>query len=170
MARDCAPDDPIPAFRDAMSRAVTGVSVVTTDGVAGRFGLTVSSVTSVSADPPLVLVCINARTPIRDAITANGVFTISLLSTEQRAVADMFAGRSGSGRHYEFDAATWTPGTTGAPRLDGAVAAFDCRLHHHFDAGTHRVFVGAVTAVVTHDAEPLAYSRRRYGRTASLSA
>ena len=67
-------------FTAAMGLAATGVSVVTTDGPAGRFGLTVSAVSSVSAEPPLVLCCINRKSPAMAAVEANGVFAVNLLS------------------------------------------------------------------------------------------
>ena len=76
-----------------MSGTVTGVSVVTTDGTSGRLGLTVSSMTSVSADPPTLLVCINRRSPLVEAIRANGVFAVNVVGAHQAAVADTFAGR-----------------------------------------------------------------------------
>jgi flavin reductase (DIM6/NTAB) family NADH-FMN oxidoreductase RutF len=168
MARDCMPDDRAQAFREAMSRAAMGVAIVTTDGAGGRFGLTVSSVTSVSAEPPLVLVCVNTRTPVADAITTNGLLAINLLSTDQQDVADIFAGRGRCGSRYDFGCARWTSAATGAPLLDGAVAAFDCRLHHSIEAGTHKVLLGAVLSIRCRVAEPLVYSRRQYGRTTPL--
>src|SRR5690242_13985198 len=72
-------------FTAAMGLAATGVSVVTTDGLQGRFGLTVSAVSSVSADPPLVLVCINRKSPAVAAVDGNGVFAVNLLSARHRA-------------------------------------------------------------------------------------
>lgn len=79
-------------FVAAMGLAATGVSVVTTDGPAGRFGLTVSAVSSVSAEPPLVLVCINRKSPAMAAVEANGVFAVNLLSAAHRAYAETFSG------------------------------------------------------------------------------
>ena len=84
-------------FINAMSRAVSGVSIVTTDGPFGRFGLTVSSMVSVSAEPPMLLICINRASTAHDAIRDNGIFTINVLTSRQQGVANRFAGR-GRGR------------------------------------------------------------------------
>ena len=94
-------DQPQP-FLTAMSGAVTQVSVVTTNGTAGRFGVTVSAFTSVSADPPLVLVCINRRSPVVKAIEENGCFCVNLLDDRQSTVADCFSGRSDPLTAYDF--------------------------------------------------------------------
>ncbi len=85
-------------FVEAMAAAASGVSIVTTDGPAGRFGLTVSALTSVSADPPLLLACINRKNPISAAITENGCFVANLLAENQVALAKIFAGRPELGR------------------------------------------------------------------------
>lgn len=157
-------------YRDAMSRAVTGVSIVATAGSAGRFGMTVSAVTSVSAEPPLLLVCINRRSPLADAIVANGVFAVSLLSLDQRSLAESFAGGRLRGRAYDFELADWSQAEAGAPMLDSAVASFDCRLDRAFDAGTHRVFLGAVIDCRTSNATPLAYLQRAYGSAEPIAS
>ena len=162
--------DPVTGYRDAMSRAVTGVSVVTTAGPGGRCGLTVSAVTSVSAEPPQLLVCINRKSPLASAIVTNGVFAVNLLSVEQRELAEIFAGNSTRGRPYDFAHAAWGPADTGAPLLDGAVAAFDCRLTIHFDTATHRVCIGAVEQCRMSDANPLVYVRRGYGSTTPFTS
>lgn len=155
-------------FITAMGAAVNAVNVVTTDGPAGRYGLTVSATSSVSADPPLVLVCINRRSPVRDALCGNGVFCLNLLSTEQRHVSETFSGHPRQGRAFDFECADWDPGVTGAPVLLGAVSSFDCILEHAYDAGSHTIFVGAVKTVRSSGDQPLLYSRRAYGRLVPL--
>ena len=157
-------------YRDAMSRAVTGVSIVTTAGPGGRRGLTVSAVTSVSVEPPHLLVCINRKSPLAAAIVTNGVFAVNLLSIEQRELAELFAGHGTGGRAYDFARAAWGQADTGAPLLEGAVASFDCRLTIHFDTATHRVCVGAVAQCRMSDADPLAYVRRGYGNAIPLTS
>ena len=112
-------------FVNAMSSAVTGVNVITTDGPSGRFGITVSAMSSVSADPPMVLACINRRSPVCHAVRANQAFCVNVLSTRQRHVADTFAGRPTFGQPYDFADAVWKVGTTGAPRLVDATSVFD---------------------------------------------
>jgi len=120
-------DQPQP-FLTAMSGAVTQVSVVTTNGTAGRFGVTVSAFTSVSADPPLVLVCINRRSPVVKAIEENGCFCVNLLDDRQSTVADCFSGRSDPLTAYDFSCANWRLEATGSPCLDQANANFDCTI------------------------------------------
>ncbi len=150
-------------FTNAMASAVTGVSIVTTDGIAGRFGITVSSVSSVSADPPLVLVCINRRSPACAAIHTNGVFCVNLLSTQQQELANTFAGRPSRGEPFDFAGAEWCEGLSGAPRFGGAVATFDCLVEQTHEAGSHNLFIGRVVAVGGSVADPLLYTGRAYG-------
>jgi flavin reductase len=156
-------------FIDAMRRAATGVSVVTTDGQAGRFGVTVSAVASVSADPPMLLVCINRRSPCWAAIQANGVFTVNLLSEMQTHVADSFAGRAAA--PFDFNCADWADDDTALPpRLQGAVAAFHCKIAQAHDAGSHAVVIGHVVNAFSSAAAPLAYVAQNYASTALLHA
>ena len=151
-------------FVAAMRGTVTGVNIVTTDGAAGRFGVTVSAFSSVSAEPPMVLVCINRRSPVSDALATNGCFAVNVLSASQRSLADTFAGSPDGSTPYDFGAARWNAFATGAPMLSGAIAGFDCALATTVDAGTHRIFIGRVVDVGTTTADPLLYSNRKYGR------
>ena len=164
-------DLPLPAesadpgrFIDAMGRAVTGVNVISTDGPAGRFAVTVSAVSSVSAAPPMVLACINRRSPASSAVRENGVFCVNVLGAGQSHVSDTFAGRPASGQPFDFGCAGWDGEATGSPCLLGAVASFDCALESAVDAGTHTIFVGRVLAVRQEDQAPLLYTRRSYGQ------
>jgi flavin reductase (DIM6/NTAB) family NADH-FMN oxidoreductase RutF len=112
-------------FIDAMRRVPTAVSVITTDGPAGRFGVTVSAVASVSAEPRMLLVCVNRRSPACAAIRENRIFTVNFLSESQSHVADCFAGRlaPGAGPAFTFDLAAWTLNEAGlAPHLEDAAA------------------------------------------------
>ena len=151
-------------FVEAMAAAASGVSVVTTGGAAGRFGLTVSAVTSVSSEPPLLLACINRKNLISAAITSNGCFTANLLSEHQVPLARIFAGRPEHGAPYDFAAADWHKGVTSAPVLDHAAATFECKLDSWHDGGTHRIFIGQVIAANISGLTTLAYHHRKYGR------
>ena len=151
-------------FIRAMRGAATGVNVVTTDGPAGRFGLTVSAFASVSAEPPMVLVCINRRSPACAAIRDNQGFCVNVLSTSQRPLAETFAGNPDIGEPYDFDTGTWTHRQTGSPVLCNSVAGFDCALASAMDAGSHTIFLGAVKAVEHSDVSPLLYTDRMYRR------
>jgi flavin reductase (DIM6/NTAB) family NADH-FMN oxidoreductase RutF len=155
-------------FTAAMAAAATGVSIVSTDGPGGRFGITVSAVSSVSAEPPMLLACINRRSPAVAAIAANGTFAVSLLAASQRSVAQCFAGRPVSGDAYDFSPSAWNEGISGTPVLVGASAVFECAVEHALDAGTHRIFVGRVLSAFRGEDEPLLYANRRFGRPLAL--
>ena len=103
------------SFIEAMSRAATGVTIVTTDGPAGRFGQTVSAMCSVSADPPSLLVCIKTTSVIVNAIRGHRALGVNVLRADQRRVADTFAGRKTWGAPYDFGTARWDTLETGAP-------------------------------------------------------
>jgi flavin reductase (DIM6/NTAB) family NADH-FMN oxidoreductase RutF len=156
-------------FLSAMSRAVTGVNVVTTDGSMGRYGLTVSAVSSVSAEPPMVLVCVNRKSVACDAIEGNGSFAVNVLDAGQQAIAETFSGSSAHGGPYTFRARDWSLGVTGSPILEKAVATFDCRIVECIPAGTHEIFIGLVLAAREHPGTPLLYTSRDYGRPAPRS-
>jgi flavin reductase (DIM6/NTAB) family NADH-FMN oxidoreductase RutF len=157
------------AFISAMGRAVTGVTVVATDGPAGRVAQTVSAMCSVSADPPMLLVCLNHRSPARAAVAANGVFSVSVLADHQTHVSDTFAGRPATGTAYDFGCAGWCEAATGSPVLDDASATFDCVLEAAHDAGTHTVFIGRVVEAGCAGHVPLAYTDRGYGRPTPIA-
>lgn len=154
-------------FVAAMGNAATGVTVVATDGPAGRFAQTVSAMSSVSADPPSLLVCVNLRSPLADAAVRNGVFTVNVLAVDQAHVSDVFAGRASGGevpyQPYDFGCASWRPLETGAPGLAGAAAVFDCRLAAGHEHGTHRILLGEVLASSVTAARPLVHHARAYG-------
>ncbi len=153
-------------FLEGMSRAAWQVSIVTTDGPAGRAGLTVSAVTSLSADSPnpSLLVCLhdaNASTPI---IRENGVFCVSILCEQQKVISDAFATRRLTPEE-KFATGTWERLSTGAPALSDALAVFDCRLEASLHHGTHWVLVGGVVAMdlPRETSGPLVHSHRHYG-------
>jgi len=156
---------PFDPFIAAMGVVATGVTVVATAGATGRFAQTVSAMCSVSADPRLVLVCINSRSPINEAIHANGVFTVNVLGSQHDHVADTFAGRPWPGKEpWDFSCGEWEPAPSGSPRIIDAVASFDCTIHQVVEAGTHRVYIGLVTNVETHGGDPLIYSAQTYAK------
>lgn len=151
-------------FVAAMGLAATGVSVVTTEGPGGRFGLTVSAVSSVSADPPLVLICVNRKSPAVAGVERNGVFAVNLLAAEHRAYAETFSGRPKEGRPFDFANHDWREGETGLPLVRDATAVFECAVHDQLDAGTHRIFIGRVLAAHRGAADPLVYCNRAFRR------
>jgi flavin reductase (DIM6/NTAB) family NADH-FMN oxidoreductase RutF len=161
----------LPELRDtfiqAMRGVATSVSVVVTDGPFGRFGVTVSAVASVSADPPLALVCINRRSPAVRAIEKNRVLTINLLSAEQSAIADVFAGSATGRTPFDFGCAEWTNhGVQGAYHMQNAAASLHAFVDAVYQHGTHAVIIGKVLSACSSPHEPLVYVRRAYGRVA----
>lgn len=159
------------AYLHAMSRAANSVTIVTTDGPAGRHGVTVSAMCSVSVEDPAprLLVCVHSLSPACAAIRENGLFCTNLLSEDQAHISDHFAGRSGAKGADKFSCATWHRLSTGAPVLVNALAAFDCRVVDDPLVGSHRIFIGELTAVeATGSGKPLVYHDRAYRRPTDL--
>ena len=132
----------------------TGVSVVTSMREGVPRGATVSSFTSVSADPPIVLICINREARSYLYIASSGYFCVNLLAGDQRDLAERFSGRL---RDEQFEGVPFQPGTTGAPVIAGTVAHFDCRVESEHHAGTHSIFVGRVLDCASRAGSPLGY-------------
>ena len=154
-------------FLAAMAQAATGVTVVATGSGAQRWGVTVSAMSSVSADPPLVLVCIHGKSPVCAAIERNRAFCVSLLNESQRQVSDVFAGRVRTETGDRFACGAWQSRRSGSPALVGAAAHFDCLLEACHAHGTHRVFIGRVVESKAGRGAPLLYCDRNYGRLAA---
>src|SRR5271155_135112 len=112
-------------FLHGMSHAACTVNVVTTDGVAGRHGVTVSAMVSVSADTPqpTLLVCVHHLSPVAAAVLENGVFCVNVLREDQAHISDSFAGRSGAQGAAKFECTRWTTQVTGAPRVVDSLVA-----------------------------------------------
>ena len=160
------------AFMEGMSRAATFVAVATTDGEGGRAGVTVSSLTSVSADGemPSLLLCIHHQSPAASAILKNRAFCANLLAEDQQDHANLFAGRSTTDRAERFDRIAWEAGGIGQPILSGATAAFECRLATALLWETHHILVGRVASVLLSDnASALLYGQRAYRRAIHLT-
>ena len=142
-------------LRSCLGRFATGVTVVSFDAGEGPRGVTVNSFTSVSLDPPLVLVSIAKRAAAHEALR-DQPFCVNVLGAEQAALAKRFAGGN-AGAHPRFD---YEPGR--APRLLGALAHVDCNPWRAYDAGDHTLFVGEVTAFEHRDGDALAYMGSRF--------
>ncbi len=154
-------------FLEGMSRSAASVSVVTTDGPAGRGGVTVSAMTSISADgeAPTMLTCLNASSSALPLVLENGCFCINVLRTGQTDISDVFSSRLPAPGGDKFNAVNHGTLATGAPVLSDALVTFDCRLISAERHGTHHICIGAVEAVcVAPDGEPLLYGMRRYLR------
>lgn len=160
-------------FIGGMSHAASTVNVVTTDGPAGRGGVTVSAMSSVSADAPrpTLLVCVHHQSPVAQQIIANGVFAVNVLKDDQAYIADAFAGRFRDQLEDKFDCCDWAAMRSGAPRVRDPLVAFDCHVISAERVGTHHVFFGEVDDVFIGDGgSPLIYARRGYGAATRIEA
>ena len=158
-------------FIDGMSCVAATVNVVATDGPSGRAGVTVSAMSSVSADTekPVLLVCVNEQSAGAAPIIGNGVFTVNILRDDQSFVSDTFAGRYGDKGEDKFACGAWDRGATGAPILRGALASFDCTLIEDRMVGRHHVFFGEVQQVhLAERGRALIYANRSYSTALSL--
>ena len=152
-------------FLEAMSKASTSVNIITTDGPAGRAGVTVSAMCSVSAGRPTVMVCVHHLSPAAPLIQENGVFCVNMLTDEQSHISDTFAGRIKTEDGNKFSCADWHPLATGCPGLVGSLVSLDCTLVEQMRWDTHHMFLGEVVDVEStdDDALPLLYACRSYG-------
>jgi flavin reductase (DIM6/NTAB) family NADH-FMN oxidoreductase RutF len=141
------------ALRSCLSRFVTGVAVVTFDGPRGRSGITCNSFTSVSLDPPLVLVSV-ARTARSHDDLHDRSFCVNVLGAEQEATARSFAGRP-AGEPAWLDHPV-------APRLAGPLAWLACEPWREYDGGDHTLFLGLVSDFGYRDGDALGYANSRF--------
>jgi flavin reductase (DIM6/NTAB) family NADH-FMN oxidoreductase RutF len=151
-------------LRAAMARYTTGVAVVSAAPVGGApVGLTCNSLTSVSLDPPIVLVCIGHGSSSRSAILEAGHFGVSILREDAAALSRRFASESPADR---FAGLELVPGVTGAPLLAGALSWLDCAIIQTEEVGDHTVVFGRVEAAAAPGAEdggpPLVYFAGQY--------
>ncbi|WP_413207824.1 flavin reductase [Rhodospirillum sp. A1_3_36] len=156
-------------FRTAMSRLGAAVTLVTTDGSAGRHGITASAVCSVTDSPPTVLVCVNRASGAHQIFKDNGVFCVNVLAPDHRDLAMAFAGKLPP--EERFAAEGWSALSSGAPVLEAATVALDCRLDQVTEAGTHSVLFGAVIGTrLAQEAEGLVYFNRDFHSLGSSAA
>lgn len=150
-----SPDD----FRSALSRFASGVTVVTTrDGEGSLHGLTVSAFSSVSLDPPLVLICIEKATFSHNAFLESGKFAVNILAAEQQWLSDHFA----SPIDDKFEGVKIEMSEHDLPHIEGAICSLDCTLKQSYDGGDHTIFVGEVENAKDGEGDPLLYFRSQY--------
>lgn len=146
-------------FRDAMGHFVTGVTVVTTVHDGDALGATVSAFSSLSMEPPMLLVCLNRTSETGTAIAAVGDFTVNLLSDRQSDLAMRFASR----KPGKFDGVALTSAPGEHPVLAGALGWVRCRVVDTSFGGTHRILIAQAVAVGVSGGEPLTYFRGGFG-------
>ena len=143
------------ALRQALGAFATGVTIVTTmaPGNGEPVGFTANSFTSVSFDPPLLLVCLAHTAASYRAFREAASFAVNVLSAEQQATAMLFATRGAD----KFGATDWHPGQMGAPLIEGCLARFDCAMHQRVTAGDHDILMGRVIGFSRHEGQALLY-------------
>lgn len=147
-------------FRQVVGHLATGVTVVTTSDGNVDSGMTASSVTSLSMDPPMMLACVNNAVPTAEAIKRNGRFAINILREGQEELAYQFASPSPD----KFRNVAVHRNTGDIPLLSDALAQIECRVGETIVGGTHTVFLGVVNAAAAGTGQPLTYFRGGFGR------
>jgi flavin reductase (DIM6/NTAB) family NADH-FMN oxidoreductase RutF len=149
-------------FVKAMGQHVASVCVITTKHAEERYGLTATAVSSVCADPPRLLVCVNKSGLTYQKIIAAGHFGVNVLSETQDKVGKAFAGMLG--RDFDrFSVGAWQSLETGSPILKDASSAFDCRIAEVIDQFTHSIFIGeVVAALATPGSDGLVYAAHKF--------
>jgi flavin reductase (DIM6/NTAB) family NADH-FMN oxidoreductase RutF len=149
-------------LRDALGCFATGITIITSRDSEGKpIGLTANSFTSLSLDPPLLLVCVANNAGSAPVLRQAEHFAVNLLQIGQQPASNRFAGRG----EDRFAGTPWTPGETGMPLLDGALGSFECKRHAVHDGGDHFILVGEVVrAQFEPRRDPLLYFRGKYRR------
>lgn len=147
-------------YRAVMGRFATGVTVVTTCDGEQRLGITVNAFSSVSLDPPLILVCIEKRSHLHQVLLQSGSFAVNLLTEDQQELSTCFATRSEA--RGNFCNAPSHTAVTGAPILDHSLGWLDCRITDVFPGGDHSIIVARVEALGGAEDRPLLHYRGKY--------
>lgn len=153
-------------FREAMSFCASGVHVITTDGEAGRYGITMTAVASITDSPPTMLLCVNQQAAICPILQKNQYLCINVLAQHQQDVAEHFAGITKLTPAERFEQHIWHRGQTGQLQIEGALAHLHGHLVHSHAMGTHWVFYVQLDEIHTHHTQqqnPLVYYRRQFG-------
>lgn len=153
-------------FRDAMARMPSSVSIVTTDGPSGKWGVTASAVCSVSDSPPMVLVCLNRESRAHSVIKKNLAVAINVLNEDQIALSKKFAIKDANEVASEFAAAHWSYGMDTPPVLKGAAVSLVGKVEKSVDASSHTVFFILVESVAIYTGgtglKPVIYFNRTF--------
>jgi flavin reductase (DIM6/NTAB) family NADH-FMN oxidoreductase RutF len=148
------------AFRAVLGRFASGVTIVTVRGANGRdYGMTVSAFSSVSLEPPLVMVCIGEDSSLKPMIVEATHYGVSILSSQQEPLSRRFAAHG-----ERFDGIGFARGESGVALIDGALAHIECRIIARHRTGDHTIVVGEVEAASAADERPLLYYRGGYAQ------
>jgi flavin reductase (DIM6/NTAB) family NADH-FMN oxidoreductase RutF len=148
-------------FKSTLGRFASGITVITTHDADGRdHGMTLSAFSSLSLDPPLVLVCIGDAASIADTMANAEFFAVNILAEDQEPLSRRFSAKD----EDRFENIAMTRGAHGLPLLDGALAHVQCRVTARHPGGDHTIVVGEVIATASREGDPLLYYRGGYTR------
>jgi flavin reductase len=156
------------SFRDAMRRLASTVTIISVGDRGHRHGITATAVTSLSMDPPSLLVCVNRSGSLYAHMAEGSRFCVNLLRSGQASLSDAFSGKLAP--HERFQHGRWCEDDQGLPYLADAQASVFCRKQHAIEHGSHAIFIGVVETVLsTGDISPLLYSNGTYSRCVPLN-
>jgi flavin reductase (DIM6/NTAB) family NADH-FMN oxidoreductase RutF len=148
-------------FKKALQFWASGIAVVTTfSEKLGAQGMTVTAFSSVSVEPPQILVCINENADTGEGIDASQCFAVNVLSSAQQSLSNQFAG--GLSQAERFATNPWETAVTGAPILSDTLVSLDCKVVEKVKAGTHWIIIGSVQACISGEGDPVLYYRSGY--------
>ena len=148
-------------FLTAMRNVANSVTIVTTDGPAGKSGATVSSFCSVSADPPTVLVCLNTESRTADFVEQNARFAVNVLPENTHALAEIFAGLTEIHEDDRFEHGDWYSDASNMPLLNNATG-FSCKVIEKVTSSSHHIFIGQIVGLTVGTDNPLLYMNQRF--------
>ena len=146
-------------LRNAMGLFATGVTIITTKDATGKpFGLTANAFSSLSLDPPMLLICVDKGVDCYDCFEESRVFAVNFLSLAQEELSTRFATKG----IEKFAGLTYRLGELGVALLDGALAHFECTVAYAYEGGDHTIYVGEVQRLVTSPGDPLLFYQGKY--------
>ena len=146
-------------LRNAMGLFATGVTIITTKDASGKpFGLTANAFSSLSLDPPMLLICVDKGVDCYACFDESKVFAVNFLSLTQEELSTRFATKG----IEKFEGLSYRVGELGVALLDGALAHFECTVAHAHEGGDHTIYVGEVQKLVTMEGDPLLFYQGKY--------
>jgi flavin reductase (DIM6/NTAB) family NADH-FMN oxidoreductase RutF len=146
-------------LRQVMGHFATGVTIITTLNKAGELhGLTANAFTSVSLEPPLLLISVDKKAESWPAFEESKVFTVNILAEDQEALSRKFAVSGGK----KFEGVAYRVGANGAPIVEGVLAFIECTLYAAYDGGDHSIYLGEIQQAEIHEGKPLLFFRGGY--------
>ena len=148
-------------IRDIFGHFATGVTVVTTrDGAGSPFGLTVNAFTSLSLNPPLVVVCIDKAAQCYSCFEDSKVFAVNVLSEDQEELSRRFATKG----IEKFGEIKWHRGENNVPLLDGSIGTIECKIVNSYEGGDHTIYLGEIVSANASEDRPLLFFKGKYHR------